>query len=762
MGSRFPITTASKVFFAGAALLLLGACATAPVEPETGGRGQKVSSAQVLSICEKLAKSKDTRLAIGLCEKAHLEDQQNPVPLLLLGDMLQQQGALGQAGRAYGMAIDLDPENVEAHYGLGKVFLARNQFDLAIEQFEVARELNTRDHRLYNALGVVLDNLGDHIAAQAHYKIGLELAPNNHALQKNLMLSRRLDSSVTTPAIGPRHKVVPRPASPQAVPDAAPEAAPSQPAPNSPGRLGHEPLAQVPAAIAVPAEKSFAAAAPAPTAVPVEFSATEPASVIQTPGTAVKPAPDAAESGETETPAQTAVATAQPRFIPLPPRAKPQVPANSYLNAVARAQVKEDQPRAIRTEPAPLPARQALVSAYDEIPLPNAAPAAAPRLSPRAEQGPAILASGFDSHHVVAEALPALQPAPQAGQMAELLRGSSTQAAATQPEPEDATAVVGVASIEPVTVIETLAASSEAAPLTAEAAANETGTDAHVAVLAEAVADTEPSASAETTDLVSASLSSDSMSSDASEDHFASETSSDRLKDAIDPRPAASAAPSVVPTEPVTVTAVETTSVSHAPVIISADATSAGVSHSHALAGSLEAPAPLSLVSNSLLQTASLTSGEAEIQNGRSGQVEPTVTAVVPADSYQRSAKPHRRFGREHEEDHETRHVEGEFWDLVDVVNPMQHIPVVATIYRDVTDDEIKPAAKIAGGTLFGGVLGFASSLVDSMFEEASGQDIGETALAAVSQPDPEPADEAVLALNQHHEELRLAHARGR
>lgn len=42
------------------------------------------------------------------------------------------------------------------------------------------------------------------------------------------------------------------------------------------------------------------------------------------------------------------------------------------------------------------------------------------------------------------------------------------------------------------------------------------------------------------------------------------------------------------------------------------------------------------------------------------------------------------------------------FGDLLDVINPLQHIPMVSSIYRAVTGDEISPGARVAGGALYG------------------------------------------------------------
>ena len=69
------------------------------------------------------------------------------------------------------------------------------------------------------------------------------------------------------------------------------------------------------------------------------------------------------------------------------------------------------------------------------------------------------------------------------------------------------------------------------------------------------------------------------------------------------------------------------------------------------------------------------------------------------------------------------------FWDFLDIINPLQHIPGISSLYRAVTGDEIGSVAKIAGGTLFGGPLGAASSLIDVAVNVSTGKDIGEHAL---------------------------------
>lgn len=65
------------------------------------------------------------------------------------------------------------------------------------------------------------------------------------------------------------------------------------------------------------------------------------------------------------------------------------------------------------------------------------------------------------------------------------------------------------------------------------------------------------------------------------------------------------------------------------------------------------------------------------------------------------------------------------FGDFLDIINPLQHIPVVNTLYRAITGDTIRPEAKLAGGGLFGGPLGLALSAADVALQAETGRDVG-------------------------------------
>jgi len=72
------------------------------------------------------------------------------------------------------------------------------------------------------------------------------------------------------------------------------------------------------------------------------------------------------------------------------------------------------------------------------------------------------------------------------------------------------------------------------------------------------------------------------------------------------------------------------------------------------------------------------------------------------------------------------------FYDILDIINPLQHLPVVATLYRKISDDELAAAPRVLGGALFGGVIGFGAALLNAIVEQVSGRDVGEHVMVAL------------------------------
>jgi len=72
---------------------------------------------------------------------------------------------------------------------------------------------------------------------------------------------------------------------------------------------------------------------------------------------------------------------------------------------------------------------------------------------------------------------------------------------------------------------------------------------------------------------------------------------------------------------------------------------------------------------------------------------------------------------------------EGFFHHLLDVINPLQHLPIIGTLYRAITGEHIGPVEKVMGDTLYGGLWGAASSVADLAFEGVTGKSLEDTVL---------------------------------
>lgn len=72
------------------------------------------------------------------------------------------------------------------------------------------------------------------------------------------------------------------------------------------------------------------------------------------------------------------------------------------------------------------------------------------------------------------------------------------------------------------------------------------------------------------------------------------------------------------------------------------------------------------------------------------------------------------------------------FGDLVDMINPIQHLPIIGQIYRRITGDTIKPASQIIGGAAFGGMAGAAGGIAQSILEYETGASAAGNAIKIV------------------------------
>lgn len=70
------------------------------------------------------------------------------------------------------------------------------------------------------------------------------------------------------------------------------------------------------------------------------------------------------------------------------------------------------------------------------------------------------------------------------------------------------------------------------------------------------------------------------------------------------------------------------------------------------------------------------------------------------------------------------------FHNLLDIINPLEHLPIIGTIYRAITNTHIGIPERIAGDALYGGLWGAVSGVADAAFEAVTGKDFGSTVLA--------------------------------
>lgn len=90
------------------------------------------------------------------------------------------------------------------------------------------------------------------------------------------------------------------------------------------------------------------------------------------------------------------------------------------------------------------------------------------------------------------------------------------------------------------------------------------------------------------------------------------------------------------------------------------------------------------------------------------------------------------------------------FGDLIDIVNPLHHIPLVSAVYEGVTGDTIKPSGRIIGGAIFGGFAGAAAGIANVIVEEETGKSMSGNVVALVTQGTLPPLKRETLSPEEH------------
>lgn len=132
--------------------------------------------------------SGDSAAATQLYEEALKQSPRDAELQSKVGDAKVASGQAAAALTNYRQALDANPSNQRALIGAGKAYLVVKDADSAIDVFQRA-VLNEPTPKNYASLGAAYDLKGNHKEAQAAYRQGLRLAPQDLNLRNNIGLS---------------------------------------------------------------------------------------------------------------------------------------------------------------------------------------------------------------------------------------------------------------------------------------------------------------------------------------------------------------------------------------------------------------------------------------------------------------------------------------------------------------------------------------------------------------------------------------------
>jgi tetratricopeptide (TPR) repeat protein len=107
------------------------------------------------------------------------KDPNNADAHLGLGLVFLTENNVTEAERHFRAAVQAKPDLALAHYRLGLALRLQKKLTEARAQFEEALRLNPQDFQAHGNLGFVLFDLGDPEAAQAHFEAALRLNPDD-------------------------------------------------------------------------------------------------------------------------------------------------------------------------------------------------------------------------------------------------------------------------------------------------------------------------------------------------------------------------------------------------------------------------------------------------------------------------------------------------------------------------------------------------------------------------------------------------------
>jgi Flp pilus assembly protein TadD len=156
------------------------------------GGGKPAGYATLMRIGAAAHAGGDLATSVGLFRRAAAVDPRAAAPFVAAGNTLIEMGEVNEAIVAYNSALARNERDPEALRGLARAYLMTGKPELAGQPLAVAYRDTPNDPKLLQLIGVAGDFAGQHAAAQARYRRGLELMPGDPGLSLNLALSLAL------------------------------------------------------------------------------------------------------------------------------------------------------------------------------------------------------------------------------------------------------------------------------------------------------------------------------------------------------------------------------------------------------------------------------------------------------------------------------------------------------------------------------------------------------------------------------------------
>ncbi|MCR9214036.1 MAG: tetratricopeptide repeat protein [Proteobacteria bacterium] len=147
---------------------------------------------QVMRVADRAWAKNDAATAMRLYATAAKQQPKNTEPLIKIAQILRKTGRVDDAISVYEKTLAIDPNNVEAHHGIGYSHLQLEKPYLATRSFANALRINPKDASSLGGLGIAYDKAGDHKKAQEYYKQAVKSDPSNLNYKSNLALSLAL------------------------------------------------------------------------------------------------------------------------------------------------------------------------------------------------------------------------------------------------------------------------------------------------------------------------------------------------------------------------------------------------------------------------------------------------------------------------------------------------------------------------------------------------------------------------------------------